>query len=193
MTARRMDPVLPAALSGLCLAALLACGGGRNLHSIPTISGFAPDSAVAGSRVLILGSGFKDINTVSFYGQPAASFSVDSDIQISATLPRAAISGPVTVTNPAGRATSTMSFLVAPVIDSIEPSSGPAGTTITLTGSGMYGATAATLGGVPADSVTYLDPNHAAVKVGAATPAGAWAVVLTASGLQATGPQFTVE
>jgi hypothetical protein len=95
--------------------------------------------------------------------------------------------------NPAGTGKSTTSFLVAPVVESIDPSHGPAGTTVTLTGSGLFGITAASLGGVAADAVTYLDPNHAAVTVGAATPAGAWAVVVTASGLQATGPQFTVE
>jgi hypothetical protein len=188
-----MDSVLPAALSGLCLAVLLGCGGGRNLHSIPTLTGFSPDSAAAGSQVVITGTGFKDIASVSFSGQPAASYNVDSGNQITAVLPRTAMSGYITVVNPAGTASTTTPFLVAPVIDSIDPAHGPAGTTITLTGSGLFGVTAATLGGVAADAVTYLDPNHAAVKVGGTTPAGAWAVVLTASGLQTTGPQFIVE
>jgi hypothetical protein len=193
MMRRRMGSTLPAALPGLCLAALLGCGGGRNLHSIPSVTAFAPDSATVGSHIVIAGTGFKDVSSVSFYGQPAASYSVDSGNQITAVLPTTAISGYIAVVNPAGTGKSTTPFLVAPVIDSIDPTHGPAGTTITLTGSGMYGATAATLGSVPADAVTYLDPNHATVKVGSATPAGAWAVVLTASGLQATGPQFTVE
>jgi hypothetical protein len=184
--------LLPAALPGVCLAALVACGG-RNLHSVPTITSFSPDSAAAGSPVVIQGTGFKDISSVSFYGRPAASFSVTSGNQIVAVLPSTAISGYISVVNPAGSATSSTRFLVAPVIDSIDPTHGPAGTTIALTGSGFFGVSAATLGGVPAEAVTYLDPNHATVKVGSATAAGAWAVVLTASGLDATGPQFTVE
>ena len=192
MTLRRMGWVLPAVGSGLCLAALLGCAG-RNLHSVPTITGFTPDSAPAGGTVVIAGTGFKNISAVSFYGQPAASFSVDSGNQITAVLPRTAMSGYVSVQNPAGLGSSLVPFLVVPEIDSLDPAQGPAGTTVTLTGSGFYGTTAVTLGGTPADSVTYLDPNHVAVKVGSATPAGAWAVVLTASGLQTTGPQFTVQ
>lgn len=197
MMLRRMGFVLPAALSGLCLAALLGCAG-RSLHSVPAVTGFTPGSAPAGAAVVIQGSGFKDVGEVSFGGQPAASFSTDGDDRITAVVPAAAITGQVTVLNPAGLGISTLSFRVVPVIDSIEPTHGPAGTTVTLTGSGFYGTTGVAIGAeTPADAgpstFTYLDANHVTVRVGSTTPAGAGAVVLSASGLQATGPQFTVE
>jgi hypothetical protein len=48
---------------------------------------------------------------VTFNGSPAA-FVVDSDVQITATVPVGASTGPIAVTNPAGTGTSAASFTV---------------------------------------------------------------------------------
>jgi hypothetical protein len=183
---------LPAALAGLCLAGIMGCGG-RNLYSVPNITGFQPDSAQVGSQVVISGTGFKGLLAVSFGGQPATAYKLTGDTQITATLPPTAVTGPIAVQTPGGLGNSGSSFVVAPVLDSIAPDQGNADTTITLTGSGFYNPSSVTIGGVAAAQVTYLDPNHLAVKVGTAVPAGAGAVVVTASGLQASGPVFTVD
>ena len=185
----KTGPVVLAA--GLALA--LGCGG-RNLYSVPAISGFDPAAATAGSTVHITGTWFKDIESVSFNGQPAAAFHVDSQTQITAVLPDNACSGPVELANPAGPDSSAMPFVVIPVITGIDPASGPVGTTLTVTGSGFFDASAVTLGSTAGSATfTYLDPNTITVQVASTAPLGAAAVTLTTTpGQTCTGPVFTV-
>ena len=98
-----------------------------------TISSFTPTSAGTGAAIIITGSGFIGTTSVSFGGTPAASFSIDSDTQITATL-AAGASGNVEVTA-AGTATlAGFTFLVAPM--AVPPTlfsaaTPPAGTTNT--------------------------------------------------------------
>jgi hypothetical protein len=77
----------------------------------PTISSFAPTGGPAGSSVTISGSHLTGATAVSFNGA-AASYTVDSDTQISATVPSGATSGPISVTTPGGTASSSTSFTV---------------------------------------------------------------------------------
>lgn len=71
-------------------------------------------------------------------------FNVDSDNQITAVVPAGATSGPVTVTDRAGQATSAQTFQVIepPVIQSFTPTSGPKGTTVTARGRHLLAVTA---------------------------------------------------
>lgn len=72
----------------------------------PTLSSIAPSagSLKGGTRVTIAGSDFSGATGVSFGSKPAASFSVDSDSQITATAPAAKkpLAVNVIVTTPAG-------------------------------------------------------------------------------------------
>lgn len=77
----------------------------------PTISGFTPDTGPVGSGVTITGANFIGVTDVSV-GGVAAAFTVDSDGQITATVPAGAITGPIAVTGPGGTVTSTSSFTV---------------------------------------------------------------------------------
>ena len=83
------------------------------LAGTPVISGFDPASGAAGAQVTIIGSGFTGASEVLIDSTPA-SFTVDSDGQIIATVPTGAASGPITVTRPGGSATSAASFTVIP-------------------------------------------------------------------------------
>ena len=77
----------------------------------PSISGFVPPSGGPGSSVTISGSRFTNATDVRFNGTPAA-FSIDSDTQITATVPSAATTGPISVTGPGGTGTSAAGFSV---------------------------------------------------------------------------------
>jgi streptogramin lyase len=77
----------------------------------PTITGFSPTSAAAGAAVTISGTNLTGATAVAFNGT-AASYTVNSATQISATVPAAASSGPISVTTPGGTATSSSSFTV---------------------------------------------------------------------------------
>jgi IPT/TIG domain. len=120
----------------------------------PSITGFTPAKAVTGSQVTISGSSFTYVTSVKFNGV-TASFTVNNDTQIVATVPAAATTGKITVANPAGTATSSMSFWVdgTPVITAFTPFHGMVGTSVTITGSDIMGATGVTFGGVAATFV----------------------------------------
>ena len=64
--------------------------------------------------------------------------------------------GTITVTTPGGTATSsgTFTFIPAPTITSFTPTSGGAGTVVTITGTNFTGATAVAFGGTAAASFT---------------------------------------
>jgi len=82
-----------------------------------------------------------------------------------------------------------LAVLVAPVIQLSTPSSGLAGTTVTLTGSGFTGVTAVTFGGVSASSFTVVSST----KITAVAPAGAGTVqiVVTTTAGTSNGIAFT--
>jgi hypothetical protein len=77
----------------------------------PTICSFTPASGSAGVTVTIGGSAFTGATAVRFNGT-AANFTVNSDAQLTATVPAAATTGPITVVTLAGTGTSPGSFAV---------------------------------------------------------------------------------
>jgi len=80
--------------------------------SAVTITSFSPESGLAGTTVVITGSGFTGTTGVSFNLVPAV-FTVDSDTQITATVPEGATTGTITVTTPAGTGVSATQFTIA--------------------------------------------------------------------------------
>lgn len=156
----------------------------------PTVSTVLPSSGptAGGTAVTITGTNLGSTSVVTFGGTAATSFTVSSATQVTATTPaHAAGAVDVVVTTSGGSATSTGGFtFVAPMptIASVAPSSGSilGGTTVTITGTNLTGASAATFGGTPATSVTVISaaqvrvttPAHAAgaVDVAVTTPGG---------------------
>ncbi|GAB3849792.1 hypothetical protein GCM10028822_14150 [Hymenobacter terrigena] len=79
----------------------------------------------------------------------------------------------------------------APVIASLSPTSGPVGTTVTVTGSNFTSATAATINGVPVTGFTVVNGTTITFTI----PAGATSgnvVITTATGIPSNGMAFTV-
>lgn len=83
----------------------------------PTIISFTPTFGFAGDTVVITGTDFLGATIVRFNGISAI-FEVDSATQITATVPPAATTGPITVYTPSGIGTSTTPFIV----DKVKPS-----------------------------------------------------------------------
>ena len=104
----------------------------------PTISSFTPANGCIGSSVVITGTNFTAATAVAFNGT-SATFTVNSNVQITATVPAAATTGAVTVTNSGGTATSATNFTVnaAPTI-----TAQPVATAICTTGTGAFSVTA---------------------------------------------------
>jgi len=151
----------------------------------PTISGISPTSGgIAGGTIAtITGTNFSSTTSVTV-GGAAASFSVLSDTSIRITTPsRPAGAATVVVTTVGGTASSTFTYLAPPALSTITPASGPTtgGTSVTISGSGMSGATGVTFGGEPGTvaatsdtSVTVTAPAGSAgtVTVALTTPGG---------------------
>jgi len=70
----------------------------------PTLSGLAPTSGPVGTVVTLTGNNLMGTTSVTFNGKPAASFSVVSATQLTATVPSDGTTGPVVITTPGGNA-----------------------------------------------------------------------------------------
>jgi uncharacterized repeat protein (TIGR03803 family) len=143
----------------------------------------------AGQGVQLLGQGFTGATAVMF-GTGSANFTVVSDTYMTAEVPAAGTTGYVAVTTPSGTLTSSQTFKVVPVITSFTPPSGPAGTEVTIKGSGFTGATKVTFGGVEATGYTV----DSGTEITAPVPAGAKTgnIVVTTPGGTASKGTFTV-
>ncbi|WP_445454483.1 T9SS type A sorting domain-containing protein [Flavobacterium sp. 25HG05S-40] len=111
--------------------------------AVPTITGFTPTSNLCvngGQTVTITGTNFSGTNAVKFNTVNAASFIVVNSTTITAVTPGALTSGTITVTNPAGTATSGAYTAVANPTVGVTPSiatfCSPGGTPVALTASG---------------------------------------------------------
>lgn len=76
---------------------------------LPTIASFSPTSGPVGTSVSINGTGLTQATRVKFNGT-SASFTVNSDILITATVPTGATTGKIAITTKGGSATSATSF-----------------------------------------------------------------------------------
>jgi IPT/TIG domain-containing protein len=163
----------------------------------PTISSFSPTSGPIGTSVTVTGTGFQDtsvVNDVEF-NNTNATFTVNSDTQITATVPTGATDGPIEVTDSEGTATSASNFDVTPspvpTITSFTPASGQAGTSVIITGTGFTGATSVTFDGVTATFTVNSDTQITAT-VPATASTGPIAVT-TPGGTATSSATFTVD
>ncbi len=170
-------------------------GGGGNT---PYISGLSVASGPVGTSVTITGSHFgatQGSSTVTFNGK-AASPTSWSDTSITVPVPASATTGPVVVTV-GGVASTGTTFTVTstpgPNITMLSPTSGPVGTSVTITGTN-FGSTQGS------STVTFYNNQAAtattwsATSIVVAVPAGAsnGNVVVTVGGVASNSVSFTV-
>jgi uncharacterized repeat protein (TIGR03803 family) len=84
----------------------------ENFRVTPTIASFLPTSGPVGTSIVITGVSLTGATSVTIGGVKAASFTVDSDTQITATVPSGAKTGKVGVTTSGGKTTSAGTFTV---------------------------------------------------------------------------------
>jgi Bacterial Ig-like domain (group 2) len=103
----------------------------------PTVTGFTPTSGQPGTSVTVTGTNFVNVQTVTFHGVLAPTFTVTNSTTLVAVVPPTATTGPIAVMTLAGTGTSAASFTVipAPTVASLQPAtlSIVRGTTGTLT------------------------------------------------------------
>jgi uncharacterized repeat protein (TIGR03803 family) len=79
---------------------------------IPTITSFTPTTGIIGTTVVITGTSLTQTSRVTFGGVAATAFTVNSDTQVTVTVPTGAITGKIAITTPGGTATSSAAFTV---------------------------------------------------------------------------------
>jgi IPT/TIG domain-containing protein len=155
--------------------------------SQPSITSFSPGSGPVGTTVTINGTNFGGTTSVSFNGVNAPGFNVNNvGTRITVKVPANATTGRITVTTPAGTATSANNFNVtgATQITSFSPTSGPPGTKVEIFGRRFTGATSVRFNGVSAGFTV----NAAGTKITATVPSGA-----TTGKISVTTPQGTFQ
>jgi hypothetical protein len=181
---------------GAALAAFKSASG--TVAAPPNITNLNPTSGSVGTTVTLMGTNFgatQGASTVTFNGTPAGNANNWSATSITVLVPAGATSGPVVVTV-AGMTSNSVGFTVTPPppsITSLSPTSGPVGTSVTLTGTNFgsgQGASTVTFNGTPAGTAN----NWSATSITVPVPAGATSglVVVTVGGMTSNGVAFTV-
>ncbi len=166
---------------------------------VPAVTGVGPSSGstTGGTAVTVWGSGFTDATQV-WFGGVASAFTVISDTEISATSPESAAVGVVDVqvstqyggTSPVVPEDQyTYTLPPAPVVSGVSPSSGTAagGTSVTISGSALTGATAVSFDGLAAPSfVVNSDTSITVTAPAGLVPGTVDVTVTTPSGTSST-------
>ena len=79
---------------------------------LPQITKFSPTSGAVGTSVTITGVSLTQTSSVTFGGVKATSFTVNSDTEVTVTVPTGAKTGKIVITTPGGTATSAATFTV---------------------------------------------------------------------------------
>jgi uncharacterized repeat protein (TIGR03803 family) len=147
-------------------------------------------SGKEGAMIGILGQGFSSSSVVKFGGTQATAITRTGATFIKATVPAAALTGAVTVTTGTRTLTSSQTFRVTPTVVSFSPPSGPVGTPVTITGTGLMQATKVTFNGKSAAITVNSD-----TQITATVPTGATTgniMVMTPGGSAISATSFTV-
>ncbi|MBI1807550.1 MAG: IPT/TIG domain-containing protein [Ignavibacteria bacterium] len=156
----------------------------------PRITSFAPTGGAPGALVNIFGANFTGASSVKFNGTEAASFLVMSTVQIRATVPNGATTGPISVTNQGGTGTSASNFVVVPFITGFTPTADTIGKMVMITGMNFTGATGVKFNGTSAPFVI-----NSSTEIDAKVPRGATTGKISVTNSAGTGTStdsFTV-
>lgn len=160
---------------------------------VPTVSSIAPTTGPTsgGTSVVITGTNFRGTSSVKF-GSTEATYSIDSTTKITAVAPAGTGAQNVTVTTPGttggtNTGTNTFTYVGAPTVTNVNPSTGPPGgtTSVVITGTGFTGSPTVKFGNTNATSVTVNSPT----QITATAPSGTGTVFVTVTTSGGTSAQ----
>lgn len=145
-----------------------------------TFTGLTPTTGptTGGTTVTITGTGLQNATGVSFGGVPGTNVTVaPGGTSITVVTPASETAGPVpvAVTFPGGTRQAGTFAYVGPAVSGVTPAAGATtgGTLVTLTGSGLGGATEVLFGGVPGTGLTVAPDGMSLTVTAPAHAAGA--------------------
>jgi hypothetical protein len=156
----------------------------------PVITSINPTAGAVGSMIVINGTALDQATSVQINGTEfgLSNFRYLSNSLI-AKIPVGATSGTITVTTPAGSATSVDRFTVAPSISSFSPASGPVGTPVTINGNNFENATGVFFNGI---SATFTLKSATSIEANVPTARTGTIAVTTAAGRGTSSDPFAV-
>ena len=168
----------------------------------PTITSITPQTVVAGASntvITITGTTLAGTTGATWNGSPLTHLS-STATTVTGTIPAAdltsAAAGPISVTTPTGTAQSVQQFTVfgVPVITAFTPTSGIAGTSVTIFGSNLALATSVTWDGQPLTNVQSSSDEVTGTVAGAGLISNTSApfIVTNYGGTTTSAAEFTV-
>lgn len=164
----------------------------------PTVTLVAPSTGptAGGQTITITGTNLTGATAVTVGGVAATGVTVDNATTIRATTPAGtAGTASVLVTTPGGTnaANTLYTYVAAPTVASVLPTSGPTagGGTITITGTNFTGATAVTIGGASAGPFTIVTSTSITATIPAGTAGTASVLVTTPGGTNPANTLYT--
>ncbi|MDO7873517.1 IPT/TIG domain-containing protein, partial [Hymenobacter sp. ASUV-10] len=157
----------------------------------PTITSFSPPSGPVGTSVLVSGTNLAGATAVTVNGT-AGTITANTATSLTFTIGAGSTTGLIRITTPVGIVASATSFTVAPLptISSFSPASGPAGQTVTVTGTNFTGATSVTLNGAAITGFTIVNGTTITFTVPAGSSTGVIRVT-TPGGTATSSGSFT--
>ncbi len=153
----------------------------------PTITSFT-NRVATGQNLQIYGTSFLGVTSVALAGQ-ALNYSILSGTNLQVTIPSTAVDGPLSVTSPGGSFITSSNLLILPTVTGFTPSGGPAGTVVTIQGTGLSKTTAVNFGSLASPAVTNINSS----TVNAVVPTGiktAPITLVTSNGTNTTTAVF---
>jgi hypothetical protein len=196
----QITAVTPAGGAGAAVVTVTTPGGTSApdaffFYAVPPVLNSADPAqgpTAGGVVVTLTGSNLLNASAVRFGSTNAASFTVVSATQITATSPPHTGSSPITVITPGGTSNPVaFTYVAAPTLTALVPSSGRTseGTVVTLTGTNLATASAVTFGGTAVSVIVVSDTQITAVAP--AGPVGPVAVTVTTAGGTSPGLTYT--
>lgn len=146
-----------------------------------------------GASVGMFGQGFSSASVVKFGGVAATKVTLTGTTYLTATVPVGAHTGTVTVTTGSTILTSPQTYKVKPKLTSFTPSSGKAGTVVTINGTGLIQTSAVKFGTVKATTFSVKSDSQITADVPAGLASGTVTISITTPGGTATSAtKFTV-
>jgi hypothetical protein len=197
--ASQSNPVVAHNTDGNSSSFPYSTGASATCPGVPT---FSPASGFVGSTVTISGAFVTAPTGVRFNTSSLVTPTTTSATSVTAVVPTGATTGPIHVYTAAGQRTSATNFTVvtapAPTITSFTPTFGPAGASVTITGtnfSGTVGGASFTTTGVTFNNVTATFVVNSATQITASVPSTATTGrirVTTPGGTATSATDFTV-
>lgn len=200
VSATQLKAVAPAHAAGTVDVTVTTPGGtsaivagDKYAYGQPTVSSFTPTSGTTGSSVTINGTGFAPGAIVKFGLKASTVVTFVSGTQIKATVPNGAITGKISVTTAAGTGTSASNFTVTLSITGFSPTTGPAGTVVTITGIGFNSSSIVKFNGTAASSVIHVSSTQLKATVPSTATTGPITVTNTTAptGTVRSGANYT--